>query len=230
MTIYIPRVYAEWLETKPEEGRIMIIALLAKLAYIYGTDCYLQLYNDDLDTINLTSPPGRNVSEIKDMVKLGLLDQINGLTMKCTIKLSDHYTRGQSRVTILKDTCAVQLSQEASLIWSYLMGRLANVDANKDIELVSKIRLYESTQSIQKWKGADKTSVSHILPPIYQDSFKKEVGNIYTSVKIESDLIKGKAPKAYHKEWYESNREVVLKRKAEYYKNKKKHDDKNGTV
>jgi hypothetical protein len=112
-------------------------------------------------------------------------------------------------------------------LWSYLLGRLANVDATQEITEIAIIRPTNS----KSYDKSIKKSVTHILAPIYNDIFTKhhishsrvdkpEVG--------ETEVKPRNKKQQQARDWYEKNRARQLQKKKEWYYNtvkKPKEDD-----
>lgn len=208
MNIYIPSSYSLWLQSTPPEGQVLLVGLLTKFAAIYGNAHYFEMYNDDIDAINHTAKQGSAVQETKKLKDLGIIDIIRGLDAKLTIRLSQDHIGALNRRTIYEHTITYQLSNEGAIVWSYLLGRLANLDETQDIvedEItpISKVRSFDTTRTDRFPVG--KKSLTHILAPIYNDIFIKR-NAVKVPYKPETDpekIAKRKEQKnKISKEWY----------------------------
>ena len=221
MKLYIPSSYSEWLSTNPKEGHVLLIGLLTKFAAIYGPKHYFEMYTDDIDTVNHDARPGKAFQETKKLEELGLIETIRGLDAKITLRCASEHIDHMQRRSIYTECIEYELSQKAALLWSYLLGRLANVDETQEITEIAIIRPANSNRDVRSLKK----SVTHILAPIYNDVFtkrhishsmvdapKKEVGE--TNVKQET------LKQRYAREWYEKNKKEQLQKKKEWYYNK----------
>jgi len=223
MKLYIPSSYSEWLSTNPKEGQVLLIGLLTKFAGIYGSEHYFEMYTDDIDTVNYNAPQGKAFQETKKLKDLGLIETIRGVDSKVTLRCAAEYMGDVKRRSIYTECIEYQLSQEAALLWSYLLGRLANVDATQEITEIAIVRPANS----KRYDKTLKKSVTHILAPIYNDIFtkrhishsmvdapKKEAGK----TEVKEETLKQK----YAREWYEKNKKEQLQKKKEWYYNKVK--------
>lgn len=226
MKVYIPNCYVSWLQTTPPEGQVLIVAFLAKLHGIYGTDTYFEMYNEDLDIINHTAIRGTTVQEVKKLKTLGLINQANGIALRVTLRLSESLLTGLNRHTIFTDSIPYDLSLNGTMLWVYLMGRIANVDADVTTEIIdmSTIRQYKDTKKHDKYrKNGEKTCYTHILPIVYKDVFQKEVGKAFVGIKEPKPLIDTPERKDddYHKWYYQMRKNDILQRKRDQYHGKK---------
>jgi hypothetical protein len=227
MKLYIPSSYSEWLSTNPKEGQVLLIGLLTKFAAIYGPDHYFEMYTDDIDTVNYNAPQGKAFQETKKLKELGLIETIRGVDGKVTLRCSAELMGDVRRRSIYTECIEYQLSQEAALLWSYLLGRLANVDATQEITEIAIIRP-ANTKRVDR---SSKISVTHILAPIYNDIFTKRHISCSRIDKPEvgETQVKPKSKKQQQaRDWYEKNKMETLRKKKEWYYNtvkKPKEDD-----
>jgi hypothetical protein len=227
MKLYIPSSYSEWLSTNPKEGQVLLIGLLTKFAAIYGPDHYFEMYTDDIDTVNYNAPQGKAFQETKKLKELGLIETIRGVDGKVTLRCSAELMGDVRRRSIYTECIEYQLSQEAALLWSYLLGRLANVDATQEITEIAIIRPTNS----KSYDKSIKKSVTHILAPIYNDIFTKRHISCSRIDKPEvgETQVKPKSKKQQQaRDWYEKNKMETLRKKKEWYYNtvkKPKEDD-----
>ena len=221
MKLYIPSSYSEWLSTNPKEGQVLLIGLLTKFAAIYGPEHYFEMYTDDIDTVNYDAPQGRSFQETKKLKDFGLIEIIRGLDAKITLRCAAERMGDVKRRSIYTECVEYQLSQEAALLWSYLLGRLANVDETQEITEIAIIR----NNGCKRIDRSLKKSVTHILAPIYNDIFTKKhisrsmVDNPKPEVgetKVKKETLKQK----YAREWYEKNKKEQLQKKKDWYYNK----------
>jgi len=221
MNVYLPKTYADWLETNPKEGQIMVIAFLVKLHSIYGTETYFEMYNEDIDTINHTEIKGQTVQTVKLFKKLGLIELANGIDLRTTIRLAKDKMQMFNRRTLLSDAISHRLSFNGALIWTYLMGRMAHVDENVEITIISKIREYENSEKMRKYRhdGKEKRATTHILPAVYAETFIKQVGQAFETPYVEKPINMTK--EEYAKWYYQQKRKEILDKKKGLYKSKK---------
>jgi hypothetical protein len=219
MKLYIPSSYSEWLTTNPKEGQVLLIGLLTKFAAIYGPDHYFEMYTDDIDTVNYNAPQGKAFQETKKLKELGLIETIRGVDGKVTLRCAAEHMGDVKRRSIYTECIEYDLSQEAALIWSYLLGRLANVDETQEITEIAIIR----PANTKNYNKSSKISVTHILAPIYNDIFTKRHISCSRIDKPKKPKVEPK-PKSLKqqqaREWYEKNRERQLQKKKEWYYNK----------
>jgi hypothetical protein len=229
MKLYIPSSYSEWLSTKPEEGQVLLIGLLTKFAAIYGSKHWFEMYTEDIDTVLFTAGLGAAYPEVRKLKELELVQTMKGLSGKLTLRCAEARIGHINRRSIYKDVIEYDLSHEAALIWSYLLGRLANVDETKDISEIATIRAANSTRDERSLKK----SLTHILAPIYNDAFtKRHIGipmvdaNEFDTDEVEVSKTKVRDKKQqYARDWYEKNRkEQLQKKKTWYYDTQKKHN------
>ena len=208
MNIYIPSSYSLWLQSTPPEGQVLLVGLLTKFAAIYGNAHYFEMYNEDIDAINHTAKQGSAVQETKKLKDLGIIEIIRGLEARLTIRLSQDYIGNIGRRNIYDHVIEYKLSNEGSVIWSYLLGRLANLDetqeiVEEEITSLSKIRSFDTTRVDRFPVG--KKSLTHILAPIYNDIFIKR-NQTKVEVRVETDPVKIAKRKEQKnkisKEWY----------------------------
>ena len=221
MKLYIPSSYSEWIETKPSEGQVLLIGLLTKFAAIYGPDHYFEMYTDDIDTVNYNAPQGKAFQETKKLKELGLIETIRGVDGKVTLRCSAERMGDVRRRSIYTECIEYQLSQEAALLWSYLLGRLANVDETQEITEIAIIRPANSKR-IDK---SSKISVTHILAPIYNDVFtKRHISHSHVDKpkKAKAEPKPKSLKQQQARDWYEKNRERQLQKKKEWYYNQVK--------
>jgi hypothetical protein len=216
-----------WLQSTPPEGQVLTVALVTALAYIYGPETYLEFYNEDLIRVNHTGPQGQNYLDIKKLKTLGILDVAKGVHSKTTIRLAASRMAGVDRRALYTETIGYDLSLEGTLIWTYLMGRLANVDENTEITVINKIREYESSENTLKYRGKEKKATTHIIPTIYTDRLglkfidTKDLESIINKPIVEQNL------KQYGQTYYQSKRTEVLEQKRLKYLEKKNKKDGN---
>lgn len=236
MKLYIPSSYAEWLQTSPPEGQVLLIGLLTKFASIYGSKHWFEMYTDDIDTVLFTAEQGAAWPEVRQLKELELVQTIKGLSGKLTLRCAEKHIGQIKRRSMYAGAIEYDLSQEAALIWSYLLGRLANVDETKDISEIATIRSANSTRDERSLKK----SLTHILAPIYNDTFTKRHVNVsminaseFYAEEVEVFKTKVRDKKQqYAREWYEKNRkEQLQKKKTWYYETQKKpKTDDNGRI
>lgn len=226
MKVYIPNCFASWLQTTPSEGQVMIIAFLAKLHSIYGVDTYFEFYNDDLDIINHTSIKGSCLPEIKKLQTFGIVQQIRGLEARVTCRLSETLMTGLDRRSIYTESIPYDLSLNGAMLWTYLLGRMANVDENVEVSVINKVREYSNTQNAANFRGTEKKATSHILPNVYRDQFMKEVGAAFKGVTEFKELNHNEmTKKEYGQAYYEMRRADVLAKKRQQYQEKKQKEN-----
>lgn len=222
MKIYIPNCYAQWLQTTPTEGQVLLVALVTNFAYIYGLETYLEFETTDLDIVNHTAPQGQNQYQIKELVNQGVLESVKGLNGHSTIRLSQTKTTGLARQSIYTDSIAWNLSLHGTLIWTYLLGRLANIDAEHGVSEIALVREYENSDKNKKYRkdNKEKSHTTHIIPTIYRE----QVGYGFDPLTIgKRNIIKGIDRKKYHSDWYEARKaEILAKKKAQYAQKKLK--------
>lgn len=225
MKVYIPSCYASWLQTTPPEGQVLTVALIAALASIYGTETYLEFYNEDLIRVNHTGPHSQNYTDIKKLKTLGIIDVAKGVDGKTTMRLAQSRVTGLSRNNLYSETIGYNLSLEGALIWTYLMGRLANVDENTEITVINKIREYENSEKLQKYRGKEKTATTHIIPHIYRD----RLGLLFLNTEEIKPIANKLAPELTLKQkarlYYESKRLAILEQKRLKYNGIKPTED-----
>jgi hypothetical protein len=185
------------------------------------------MYTDDIDTVNYNAPQGKAFQETKKLKELGLIETIRGVDGKVTLRCSAELMGDVRRRSIYTECIEYQLSQEAALLWSYLLGRLANVDATQEITEIAIIRPTNS----KSYDKSIKKSVTHILAPIYNDIFTKRHISCSRIDKPEvgETQVKPKSKKQQQaRDWYEKNKMETLRKKKEWYYNtvkKPKEDD-----
>lgn len=206
MDIYIPSSYSLWLQTTPPEGQVLLVGLLTKFAAIYGNAHYFEMYNDDIDSINFTAKQGTAVQETKKLKEAGIIDVIKALDARLTIRLSQEHIGAVSRRDIYNYVIAYQLSNEGAILWSYLLGRLANIDETQEIieeEItpLTKIRSFDTTRPDRFPTG--KKSLTHILAPIYNDIFiKRNIVHVVERDAVEKKQKRREQKIKTSKEWY----------------------------
>ena len=221
MNVYIPSSYSLWLQSTPEEGQVLLVGLLTKFAAIYGNAHYFEMYNDDIDAINHTAKQGSAVQETKKLKDLGIIDIMRGLDERLTIRLSQDYIGSIGRRNIYEHVIEYKLSNEGAIVWSYLLGRLANLDetqeiVEEEITSLSKIRSFDTTRHDRFPVG--KKSLTHILAPIYNDMFIKrnKVKQVYVAETDPVKIAKRKEQKnKISKEWYAKRKAAREAAKAE---------------
>lgn len=227
MKVYIPSCYASWLQTTPPEGQIMLVALVTNFAYIYGPETYLEFENSDLDIVNHTGRRGFNYTEIKSLKTLGILDVAKGVDMKTTIRLAKDKVHGLDRRNLYTDVIGIDLSLEGTLIWTYLMGRLANVDEEVEVSTIAKIREYANSAKNLMYRNKEKTCVTHIIPLIYRQQLGYNFENVIEAqpIKNQRNDIPTDDMKQYQRTYYELKRNQVLEQKRLKYLEKKAKKD-----
>lgn len=224
MHIYIPNSYNQWLTSNPTEGQILLVGLLTKFASIYGNAHYFEMYNDDIDAVNFTAKPGTAVQQTKKLKDAGLIDIIRGLDTKLTIRLSQDYIGKITRRNLYDNSITYELSNQGAILWSYLLGRLANLDETQetvqgDITPISKIRSFDTTRTDRFPTG--KKSLTHILAPIYNDLFiKRNIAKIQPETDPEKVLKRREQKKKISQEWY-----AKIKAEREANKNNPEYED-----
>ena len=224
MKVYLPTCFAQWLQTTPTEGQVLVVAFLTKLHSIYGTDTYFEMHNEDLDTINHTANSGTSVPEMKKLQTMGVIKQARGLELRITLRIADNWFAGLDRRSLFMDTIPYELSHNGAMIWVYLMGRMANVDENTEITVINKIREFENSEKNKKYRpdGKEKKATTHILPRVYQATFHKEVGQPFKGVTEFKPLNhRTMTKKEYGQIYYEMRRADVLEKKRRQYQEKK---------
>lgn len=221
MKVYIPSCYAMWLQSTPPEGQVLTVALITALASIYGTETYLEFYNEDLIRVNHTGPHSQNYIDIKKLKTLGIIDMAKGVDSKTTIRLAASRIAGLDRRTLYAETIGYDLSLEGTLIWTYLMGRLANVDENTEITVINKIREYENSENTLKYRGKEKKATTHIIPQIYRDRLGLLFKDLKEIIPIADKQSQELNSKQKARLYYEVKRAEVLEKKKQQYKDKK---------
>ena len=219
MNVYLPKTYADWLETNPKEGHIMLIAFLTKLAAIYGTETFFEMYSEDIDAINHTEIKGQTQMAIRNLKADNLIRQANGVALRVTLRLADDKIEGLNRRTILTDSISYQLSFSGALIWTYLMGRMAQVDADIEIAQIQKIREYGNTKATMKFHNKEKKAMTHVLPPVYAEAFIKQVGHAFETPYQKNGIHMTR--EEYARQYYRQRRDQILAKKKGLYKIKK---------
>jgi hypothetical protein len=217
-----------WLQSTPPEGQVLTVALVAALAAIYGTETYLEFYNEDLIRVNHTGPHSQNYTDIKKLKTLGIIDVAKGVDGKTTMRLAESRVAGLDRRTLYSETIGYDLSLEGALIWTYLMGRLANVDEHTEISVINKVREYENSEKLQKYRGKEKKATTHIIPHVYRD----RLGLLFLNTE-EIELIANKPSqeltlKQKARLYYEAKRLEILEQKRLKYNGIKPAED--GTI
>jgi len=226
MKVYLPNCFAKWLQTSPQEGQVLVVALLTKLHSIYGVDTYFEMYNDDLDAINHTAIKGSAVTEIKKLQTMGIVKQARGLEMRITLRISENLFAGLDRRSLYTDSIPYDLSLNGAMLWTYVLGRMANVDENIEITVINKVREYSNTQNSANFRGKEKKATSHILPQVYRDLFLKEVGQAFKGVTEFKELNHNEmTKKEYGQVYYEMRKADVLEKKRQQYQEKKNKEN-----
>jgi len=230
MKVYIPNCFAQWLQTTPPEGQVLVVAFLTQLHSLYGIDTYFEMHNEDLDAINHTANKGTSVQEMKKLQTMGIIKQARGLELRITLRISENLFAGLDRRSLYTESIPYDLSHNGAMIWMYLLGRMANVDENTEITVINKIREFEHSEKNRQYRhdGKEKKATSHILPQIYRDLLLKEVGQPFKGVTEFKELSYSTMSKDdYHKIYYQLRRDDVLARKRKQYQEKK--NKKNGS-
>jgi hypothetical protein len=214
-----------WLQSTPPEGQVLTVALITALASIYGTETYLEFHNEDLIRVNHTGPHSQNYTDIKKLKTLGIIDVAKGVDGKTTMRLAESRVAGLDRRTLYSETIGYDLSLEGTLIWTYLLGRLANVDENTEITTINKVREYEHSEKLQKYRGKEKTSTTHIIPQIYRD----RLGLLFTDLKDVEPIANKPSQELTLKQkarlYYEAKRLEILEQKRLKYNGIKPAED-----
>jgi hypothetical protein len=214
-----------WLQTTPPEGQVLTVALITALASIYGTETYLEFYNEDLIRVNHTGPHSQNYLDIKKLKTLGIIDVAKGVDSKTTMRLAESRVAGLDRRTLYAETIGYDLSLEGTLIWTYLMGRLANVDEHTEITVINKVREYEHSEKLQKYRGTEKKATTHIIPQIYRD----RLGLLFKDLKDVEPIANKPSQELTLKQkarlYYESKRLEILEQKRLKYNGIKPTED-----
>lgn len=224
MKVFLPNCFAQWLQTTPPEGQVLVVAFLTKLHSIYGVDTYFEMYNEDLDAMNHTAVKGSAVQEMKKLQTLGIIKQARGLELRITLRISENLFAGLDRRSLYTESIPYDLSHNGAMLWMYLLGRMANVDENIEITVINKVREFAGSEKNRKYRndGKDKKATSHILPQVYRDLLLKEVGQVFTGVTKFKELDhRTMTKKEYSQLYYEMRRQEVLERKRQHYAQKK---------
>ena len=228
MKVYLPNCFAKWLQTSPQEGQVLVVALLTKLHSIYGIDTYFEMYNEDLDAINHTAIKGSAVTEIKKLQTMGIIKQARGLELRITLRISENLFAGLDRRSLYTDSIPYDLSLNGAMLWTYVLGRMANVDENIEITVINKVREFPGSERNRQYRndGKEKKATSHILPQVYRDLFLKEVGQAFKGVTEFKELNHNKmTKKEYGQTYYEMRRADVLEKKRKQYQEKKNKEN-----